>query len=125
MKKKPKVFFNNSELKLTRNGNIIVGPRTKGVWKVRVGGYYKTRGGWQTKVIWISTIKKITYDEYIYVIHKPKTKEECGPIIHYRSLDDKTGPYLAVSHFSVNVPPSFGMHPADIVGEWKEEEKMK
>ena len=67
---------------------------------VQVGEELSTQGGWTAKVVWV------TQDGF-YAIHKPGTREESIPIFHLHR-----GP--ARSAFSVNEPPSYGKHPADI-----------
>ncbi len=64
----------------------------------------KSRGGWDVKKIWELTGSVKGF----YAIHKPGTEAESCPIFHYP--DGR-----AVGAFSVNEPPTYGQHPADIV----------
>ena len=53
--------------------------------------------------------------KYQYVIHKPGEEDEKGPVPHFsgRAMED----------FAVNEAPTYGQHPADLVGEWEEIEE--
>ena len=76
-----------------------------------VGKYYKTRGGWKAICVWIC---QSDIQDSIYFVHRPGEKNiESVPIIH-----NPLG--IALSSFSVNDPPHYGIHPADIIGEWIE-----
>ena len=70
-----------------------------------VGKKYKTRGGWEAIVIW-NSINSIPKN--YYVIHKPGTDDESHPISH-----DCFG--KAYSSLSVSEPPSYDLHPADLM----------
>jgi len=72
-----------------------------------VGEDYLTRGGWKAKVIWV--FKASTG---MLVVHKPGEIEETAGILH----DAASGRALAT--FSVNAPPSFDQHPADLIAKW-------
>lgn len=78
--------------------------------KLELGKTYATRGGWDALVIWIPAQKSDSkfIETGYYVIHKPGTKDEAGPLWH-RS-DGGTG-----ASFAVNEPPVYDGHPADIV----------
>jgi len=72
---------------------------------MKIGKVYKTVGGWDAKIIWICSNDPQTG---FYAIHKPKTPDESVPIYHWSDGS-------AHSSFSVNEPPRYGSHPADIV----------
>ena len=75
--------------------------------RIEVSKTYRTRGGWLAQVIW-----RKGGGGWYYVIHKPGTEEETGPIQH-----DDWGQAVAV--FSVSEPPVYDQHPADLVKEVK------
>ena len=88
--------------------------------EIKVGQTYKTYGGWEAIVIWVSFFKGIDGLEDIngfYAIHFPRTAAETTPIYHW-------GDGTAHSAFSVSEPPvSNKHHPADIIFEEAENEK--
>ena len=72
---------------------------------VELGKIYKTHGGWDAKVIWVSE-----YNMACCVIHKPNTPNESFPVAH----DKNTG--VAVNSFTVGAIPTYGVsQPADLV----------
>lgn len=86
--------------------------------KLEKGKRYKTRGGWEAECIWVD-------ESYSYFMHFNPTgcvddtfriagDKVCGPIYHF-----KCG---ASANFSVNEPPTYYGHPADIISLVKDEE---
>ena len=73
--------------------------------RFQVGHTYKVRGGWDAVVIWKrpGMFNLTTY----YAIHRPGSEEESVPISH--GADG-----AALTTFSVNMPPAYGGHPADL-----------
>ncbi len=82
--------------------------------ELEVGKYYRSRGGWKAVVIWETTKISNLVTTYYYVVHRPATKDESIPVCH-----DSNG--RSQSSFSVNEPPSYDLHPADLVELWTEE----
>ena len=82
------------------------------VIKFIIGQEYRTRGGWKVICIWTRGQEP---DSGGWFIHKPDTKDETTPIFH-----DEMG--KAEEVFSVHPLPSFGKHPADIIGVWNDDE---
>lgn len=72
---------------------------------MKIGKIYKTKGGWEVKIIWICSND---LQQGFYAIHQPHTKNESVPIYH-------DGKGVAGSSFSVNEAPSYRQHPADII----------
>ena len=69
------------------------------------GKTYKTSGGWDATVIWVSKAS-----HYAYVIHKPNTTVESVPIPHNK----ETG--KAENLFSIGSAPTYGVvQPADLI----------
>ncbi len=93
-----------------------------------VGKDYRTRGGWRARCIWIPGAVEVRAGTVLravgggYFIHTPNLSEpsminlneESPPIWHHP--DGR-----AVAALSVNEPPTYGVHPADLVDVWKEE----
>lgn len=78
--------------------------------ELEVGKYYRTYGGWKAIVIW--QVNKWTNTNHnVLVIHKPNTSEESHVVSH-------TSEGRAITLFSVNEPPVYGQHPADLKEEW-------
>lgn len=69
-----------------------------------IGREYQTRGDWKAKIISMSSNV-----DRMYAIHRPGEKQESGPILH----DSLTGE--AMDEFAYHPPPSYGLHPADII----------
>lgn len=71
---------------------------------VEVGKKYKTVGGWEALIIYISDLKG-----FFWAIHAPGTINESLPIVH---KNDGT----ASSAFSINEPPRYNkLLPSDIL----------
>ncbi len=75
---------------------------------LEVGRTYKTRGGWDAVVIWHKSPRFMVDADAYYAVHKPGTDDESVPIFHWP--DGRAG-----TTFSINEPPSYDGHPADIV----------
>lgn len=76
-----------------------------------IGKSYKTLGGWEAKVIWKNK-------GMLYVIHKPNTEEEKGPIFQ---MYDGSYDY---ANFSVNEAPHYNIHPANLtIEEWENDKE--
>ena len=85
--------------------------------KIEKGKKYKTIGGWEAECVYSN-------GQYVYFIHS--TPSDVVIAKDFRiSGDDVVGPVThtldgrAVSAFSVNEPPAFHGHPADIIEEIK------
>jgi hypothetical protein len=75
--------------------------------EAELGKIYKTRGGWDAKVIWISSTNLACY-----VIHQPGTLQESVPISHNKMTGE------SVAALSVAPPPIYGrQQPADLILE--------
>jgi len=72
---------------------------------MNVGDKVKTRGGWEAVVIWIPYN---VMNGGFFVVHKPGEEHESVPVYH--DCFGKAYPY-----FAVNEPPSYGLHPSDII----------
>lgn len=83
--------------------------------KLEKGKTYKTRGGWEALIIWESSA--IFRSKIYHAIHKPNTEHESCPINHF--ADGR-----AASAFAIGDPPSFGLHPSDLVEEIITEDKQ-
>lgn len=82
-----------------------------------VGKSYKTFGGWEAKIIWMTENKAldasgnpITYNSYV-VVHKPHSEEEV--IIDGYFDDGSANPILSIS----NLPLYTFVHPAWLTNE--------
>lgn len=72
---------------------------------VELGKIYKTHGGWDAKVIWVTRGSL-----GCFVIHKPGDAQESFPVAH----DAVTG--KALPAFVVGGPPTYdGDQPADLI----------
>ena len=83
---------------------------------LKVGGTYKTRGGWEALIIWkpTQTSSYACIGTGVYVIHKPRTCDESSPMWH------QDNGKVADCVFGVNVAPHYEGHPADIIKEEKQ-----
>ena len=84
--------------------------------KLTKGTILKTKGGWDAEVIWIVDLPGLIHGPgsvSMYAIHKSGDFDESGPIGHW--ADGR-----AHSSLSVNEPPSYHGHPADLeMGEYE------
>ena len=76
---------------------------------IKKGQTVKARGGWEAIIVWIPSNAWPSRRGF-YAVHKPRTLDESVPIYHHN--DGTTG-----AVFSVTEPPSYGLHPADIIFE--------
>jgi hypothetical protein len=74
------------------------------VCKYVAGQVWETRGGWKSRIVWVAR-----NGVRMYVIHRPEEIGESGPIFH-RQADGR-----AFSELSVDEPPVYDEHPADLV----------
>lgn len=83
--------------------------------KLKTGKTYITRGEWEALIIWRSAQKSehVSTDMGYYAIHKPGTNDESNPTWHNKDGE------VAGCAFAVNLAPTYGGHPADIVREKK------